>query len=165
MLGAEAAFAAKEATLQSYLDSYESTHSYDEYVYDLDEIKHDPYVLISLLTAYHNSPWTLDEVEPTLDMLFEKQYTLTETSAQETRTRDGEEYTVTVCTVKLEKGRCRFAFENRARKAHRLLVRKDRQDLRRYGGAGGRRRENQLQAGVQSWISAWIAGSFAAPGR
>ena len=102
MLGAEAAYAAKEAALQSYLDNYESTHSYDEYVYDLDEIKHDPYVLISLLTAYHNGPWTLDEVGPTLDMLFEKQYTLTETTAQETRTRDGEEYTVTVCTVKLE---------------------------------------------------------------
>ena len=42
LLGAEAAYAALEADLRDYLDSYESTHSYDEYHYDLDEIEHDP---------------------------------------------------------------------------------------------------------------------------
>ena len=26
---------------------------YDEYRFDLDEIEHDPYVLISILTAFH----------------------------------------------------------------------------------------------------------------
>ena len=102
MLGAEAAYAAKEAALQSYLDNYESTHSYDEYHYALDEIKHDPYVLISLLTAYHNGAWTLADAEPTLDALFEQQYTLTETTAQETRYRSGAPYTATVCYVTLE---------------------------------------------------------------
>ena len=53
MLGAEAAYAQMEAELQDYLDNYEATHDYDEYHFDLDEIVHDPYVLISILTAYH----------------------------------------------------------------------------------------------------------------
>lgn len=43
LLGAEAAYCALEAELQNYLDTYESTHDYDEYHYDLDEIEHDPY--------------------------------------------------------------------------------------------------------------------------
>lgn len=87
MLGAEAAYAAKEAELQEYLDSYESTHDYDEYHFDLDEIKHDPYVLISILTAYHEGEWTLSEVQGTLTMLFEKQYILMERVEVETRYR------------------------------------------------------------------------------
>ena len=29
------------------------TPGYDEYRFDLDEIEHDPYVLISILTAFH----------------------------------------------------------------------------------------------------------------
>ena len=87
MLGAEAAYAAKEAELQGYLDSYESTHDYDEYHFDLDEIGHDPYVLISILTAYHEGEWTLSEVQGTLDMLFERQYILTEEVVVETRYR------------------------------------------------------------------------------
>ena len=66
-----------EADLQSYLDSYASTHSYDEYLFDLDEIGHDPYVLISLLTAYHSGAWTLADVQGTLSMLFDRQYILT----------------------------------------------------------------------------------------
>ena len=59
LLGAEDAYAAMEAELQSYLDNYERTHSYDEYHFDLDEIKHDPYVLMSLLTAYYQKECTL----------------------------------------------------------------------------------------------------------
>ena len=47
---AEAAYAQMEAELQDYLDNYEATHDYDEYHFDLDEIVHDPYVLISILT-------------------------------------------------------------------------------------------------------------------
>lgn len=88
MLGAEAAYTAMEAELQYELDHYESLHSgYDEYHYDLDEIWHDPYVLISILTAYHQGEWTLDEVGGTLSLLFERQYTLTETVVVETRYR------------------------------------------------------------------------------
>ena len=43
MLGAEAAYCSLEAELQHYLDTYESTHDYDEYHFDLDAIEHDPY--------------------------------------------------------------------------------------------------------------------------
>ena len=49
--GAEAAYSGLEAELQNYLDSYTATHSYDEYHFDLDEIEHDPYVLISIFVG------------------------------------------------------------------------------------------------------------------
>ena len=87
MLDAEAAYVAMEQELQRKLDNYERTHSYDEYHYDLDDIEHDPYVLMSILSALHPGEWTLDDVEDTLGMLFEKQYILTETVTTETRYR------------------------------------------------------------------------------
>ena len=119
MLGAEAQYCAMEAELQRYLDTYESTHDYDEYHFDLDTIEHDPYVLISIITALHQGEWTLDEVQGTLQMLFERQYILTEDVVVETRYRtetdiwtdaDGNTHTDTyqvpydyyICTVTLE---------------------------------------------------------------
>lgn len=110
------------------LDNYEAEHDYDEYHYELDDIEHDPYVLISAITALMGREWTISEVGGILDMLFEKQYILTETVETETRyrteTRTGsytyydyeledwvtEEYeyevevpyTYYICTVKLE---------------------------------------------------------------
>ncbi len=85
--GAEEAYCAMEAALQSKLDNYESTHDYDAYTYDLDDIGHDPYVLTSILSALHPGEWTLPEVMGTLDMLFEKQYVLTETVESEIKYR------------------------------------------------------------------------------
>ena len=115
MLGAEAAYCALEAELQAYLDTYTSTHSYDEYHFDLDEIEHDPYVLTSILSALHEGEWTLAQVEGTLQTLFDRQYILTENVVVEVRYRtetrtapDGGSYTVRVpynyyiCTVTLE---------------------------------------------------------------
>ncbi len=115
MLGAEAAYCALEAELQAYLDTYTSTHSYDEYHFDLDEIEHDPYVLISILSALHEGEWTLAQVQGTLQTLFDRQYILTENVVVEVRYRtetrtapDGGSYTVRVpynyyiCTVTLE---------------------------------------------------------------
>ena len=119
MLGAEAQYCRMEQELQSYLDTYESTHNYDEYHFDLDDIEHDPYVLISILSALHDGEFTLDEVQGTLQMLFEKQYILTEEVIVETRYRtetdtwtdaDGNTHTETyrvpydyyICNVKLE---------------------------------------------------------------
>lgn len=87
ILGAEAAYCGMEAALQNKLDTYESTHDYHEYHYDLDEIWHDPYVLTAILSALHPGEWTLNDVMGTLDMLFEKQYILTETVESETRYR------------------------------------------------------------------------------
>lgn len=85
MLGAEAAYCSLEAELQHYLDTYESTHDYDEYHFDLDAIQHDPYVLVSILSAWHEGAWTLADVRPTLQMLFDRQYTLTENVVKERR--------------------------------------------------------------------------------
>ena len=119
MLSAEAQYCAMEAELQHYLDTYESTHDYDEYHFDLDTIEHDPYVLISVITALHQGEWTLDEVQGTLQMLFDRQYILTEDVVVETRYRtetdtwtdaDGNTHTDTyqvpydyyICTVTLE---------------------------------------------------------------
>ena len=119
MLSAEAQYCAMEAELQHYLDTYESTHDYDEYHFDLDTIEHDPYVLISIITALHQGEWTLDEVQGTLQMLFDRQYSLTEDVVVETHYRtetdtwtdaDGNTHTDTyqvpydyyICTVTLE---------------------------------------------------------------
>ena len=83
--GAEAAYCGLEAELQDYLDSYESTHDYDEYHFELDDIEHDPYVLLSIISAIHEGAWTVAEVQGTLQMLFEKQYILSETVVTERR--------------------------------------------------------------------------------
>jgi len=128
MMSAEALYKSKEDELQDYLDSYERTHQFNEYRYDLDTIGHDPYVLISAITALHGGEWTVDEVTDIIDLLFSKQYILTETVRTQTRYRTelrtgyrieidpytGEAievpyqytvrvpYTYTICTVKLE---------------------------------------------------------------
>ena len=87
MLGAEAQYCQMEQELQRYLDTYESTHDYDEYHFDLDDIEHDPYVLISILSALHEGEFTLDQVQGDLQWLFDKQYILTEEVIVETRYR------------------------------------------------------------------------------
>jgi len=87
MLAAEAQYAGMETALQSKLDSYTATHDYDEYHFDLDTIEHDPYVLVSLLTALQGHEWTIRDVQSNLAMLFDRQYTLTETVTVETRYR------------------------------------------------------------------------------
>lgn len=87
MLGAEADYAALEAELQSRIDNIERDYpGYDEYRYDMDDIEHDPYVLTSILTALHLE-YTRAEVQSTLAMLFERQYTLTLTEETEVRYR------------------------------------------------------------------------------
>ena len=115
LLGAEAAYCALEDELQRYLDTYTSTHDYDEYHFDLDTVEHDPYVLLSIVCALHEGEWTLDEVRGTLQMLFDRQYILTEDVVVEVRYRtvtrtdsEGNDYEVEVpynyyiCYVTLE---------------------------------------------------------------
>ncbi len=115
LLGAEAAYCALEDELQRYLDTYTRTHDYDEYHFDLDTIEHDPYVLLSIVCALHEGEWTLDEVRGTLQMLFDRQYILTEDVVIEVRYRtvtrtdsEGNNYDVEVpynyyiCYVTLE---------------------------------------------------------------
>ena len=99
LLGAEAAYCALEDELQRYLDT----------------IEHDPYVLISMISALHEGAWTLDEVRGTLQDLFDRQYILTEDVVVEVRYRtvtrtdsEGNDYEVEVpynyyiCYVTLE---------------------------------------------------------------
>ena len=115
LLGAEAAYCALEDELQRYLDTYTRTHDYDEYHFDLDTIEHDSYVLLSIVCALHEGEWTLDEVRGTLQMLFDRQYILTEDVVVEVRYRtvtrtdsEGNDYEVEVpynyyiCYVTLE---------------------------------------------------------------
>ena len=115
LLGAEAAYCALEDELQRCLDTYTRTHDYDEYHFDLDTIEHDPYVLISMISALHEGAWTLDEVRGTLQDLFDRQYILTEDVVVEVRYRtvtrtdsEGNDYEVEVpynyyiCYVTLE---------------------------------------------------------------
>jgi len=115
LLGAETAYCALEDELQRYLDTYTRTHDYDEYHFDLDTIEHDPYVLLSIVCALHEGEWTMDEVRGTLQMLFDRQYILTEDVVVEVRYRtvtrtdsDGNDHDVEVpynyyiCTVTLE---------------------------------------------------------------
>lgn len=120
MKSAEAAYSAMEASLQDELDNYESYHpGYDEYRFELDDIEHDPYVLISILSAFHEGQFTISEVRSELQSLFDRQYTLTQTVTVEVRYRtetdtwtdeDGNTHTDTyqvpydyyICNVKLE---------------------------------------------------------------
>ena len=128
MKDAEAQYCAMEAELQEYLDTYESTHYYDEYHYDLDEIEHDPYVLLSAISALHGGEWTIGEIGGTLQMLFDKQYILTETVETETRYRTetrigtttytdpetGETITETyLCSHKCNRESCRLGSKGR----------------------------------------------------
>jgi len=88
ILAAEAAYAGLEAALQHELDNFSTLHpGFDEYIYQLDSIWHDPYVLISILSALHEGAWTINQVEGTIAALFQLQYTLDVSVSIETRYR------------------------------------------------------------------------------
>ena len=86
---AERAYAAKERELQDEMDRYEQYHpGYDEYNVDADEIWHDPYVLIAIISAYFDGQdWTLDSAYPVIEKYFDLQYVVTQTVSTETRYR------------------------------------------------------------------------------
>lgn len=91
ILAAERAYKAKEDELKRELERYEQRHpGYDEYIVDADtdDIWHDPYALISIISAYHGGEdWTIEDVQGTLQKLFDWQYTVTENITSETRYR------------------------------------------------------------------------------
>ena len=109
---AEQYYAELEWELQDEMQRYELYHpGYDEYVVDAQEIWHDPYALIALISAYNNGEeWTLDDAIPIMQMFFDWQYEKTETVTTEQRYHteivDGVEtkvwHTVTICTVTLK---------------------------------------------------------------
>lgn len=85
MKSAETEYVSMENHLQEQINDFKMNHSYDEYSYDLDPIGHDPYVLISAVTALHNGEWTIEEISDTLSILFSKQYILTDRVVREVR--------------------------------------------------------------------------------
>lgn len=87
ILGADEDYTALENDLRSQVDNIESTHpGYDEYRYALDEIGHNPYELASYLTVVFED-YTREEVQATLQQLFEQQYELILEEEVEIRTR------------------------------------------------------------------------------
>ena len=87
MKGAEEDYLELEKKLDRQIRQMESTHpGYDEYRYQLDEIGHDPYQLISHLTAVYEQ-FTRGQVKPVIMELFKQQYVLKVWETIEIRTR------------------------------------------------------------------------------
>lgn len=87
MKGAEEDYLELEKELDKQISQMESTHpGYDEYRYQLDEIGHDPYQLISHLTAVYEQ-FTRGQVKPVIKELFKQQYLLKVWETIEIRTR------------------------------------------------------------------------------
>lgn len=127
MDAADLALSELEMELQAEIDAIETDYpDYDEYRYNLDAIGHDPFALISYLSAVHTE-FTAADVQGEIESLFDEMYELTLNPTTETRTRtvtktgtrtvtnaDGttseeeyeyeeeEEYTVTILEVTLK---------------------------------------------------------------
>lgn len=84
---ADLAFSELEKELQAEIDAIETTYpDYDEYRYNLASIGHDPFALISYLSAVHTE-FTASEVQAEIEYLFDEMYELTLNPTEETRTR------------------------------------------------------------------------------
>ena len=72
----ENAYAALEEALNRQINNMESTHpGYDEYWYQVDEISHNPYHLISYFTAKYGE-FTYSQVADEVEEIFREQYSL-----------------------------------------------------------------------------------------
>ena len=84
---ADLAFSELEMELQKEIDSIETDYpDYDEYRYNLDAIGHDPFALISYLSAVHTE-FTAADVQGEVESLFDEMYELALNPVTETRTR------------------------------------------------------------------------------
>ncbi len=84
---ADLTFSKFEMELQKEIDSIETDYpDYDEYRYNLDAIGHDPFALISYLSAVHTE-FTAADVQGEIESLFDEMYELTLNPTTETRTR------------------------------------------------------------------------------
>ena len=86
---AERAYLAKEQELKYEMDHYKDVHpGYDEYHVDQEEIWHNPYVLIAIISAYYDGQeWDMDKAMPVINKYFNLQYIVTEEVTTETRYR------------------------------------------------------------------------------
>lgn len=86
MDAADLAFSELEKNLQAEIDAIETDYpDYDEYRYNLDAIGHDPFALISYLSAVYTE-FTAAEVQGEIESLFDEMYELTLNPTTETRT-------------------------------------------------------------------------------
>ena len=84
---ADLAFSELEMELQKEIDSIETDYpDYEEYRYSLDAIGHDPFALISYISAVHTE-FTAADVQGEVESLFDEMYELTLNPVTETRTR------------------------------------------------------------------------------
>lgn len=121
IIGANDDYKALEEQLRHEIDTIESTHpGYDEYRYNLAEINHNPYELTAYLTVLFED-YTREEVQGTLQSLFNQQYELKLEEEVEIRTRtvhhsDGttstEEYEYYILHVTLINHGLGFVIEN-----------------------------------------------------
>ena len=85
--GVETDYRKLEKELKKKIDDTETLYpGYDEYEYELDEIGHNPYELITYLTVKYDD-FKRKDMKPIIKKLFEKQYKLTYKSRTEKRTR------------------------------------------------------------------------------
>ena len=83
---ADLAFSELEMELQKEINAIETDYpDYDEYRYNLDAIGHDPFALISYLSAVYTE-FTAAEVQGEIESLFDEMYELTLNPTTETRT-------------------------------------------------------------------------------
>ena len=83
---AENAYAQLEAALNNQINSMEATHpEYEEYRYQVDEISHNPYHLISYLTVKYGD-FTYTQVASEIEEIFREQYSIHTESVRETVT-------------------------------------------------------------------------------
>lgn len=83
---AENAYLAMEAALNEQINNMEATHpDYGEYQYQVDEISHNPYHLISYLTVKYGD-FTYEQVAGELEEIFREQYAIQTESRRETVT-------------------------------------------------------------------------------
>ncbi len=83
---AENAYAQLEAALNNQINSMEATHpEYEAYRYQVDEISHNPYHLISYLTVKYGD-FTYAQVASEIEEIFREQYSIHTESVRETVT-------------------------------------------------------------------------------
>lgn len=82
----EDAYSELEAALNEQINSMESRHpGYDEYRYQIDEISHNPYHLISYFSAKYGE-FTYEQVRDEIEEIFHSQYSIVTESIRETVT-------------------------------------------------------------------------------
>lgn len=99
---AEEYYTGLEQDLQDKINRIESNYpGYDEYKYNMAQVGHNPYELISYLTAVYQD-FKFDDIKGALDTLFNSQYHLRITETTEQRTDgDGNAYDYKILNVTL----------------------------------------------------------------